>query len=299
MVTVATIVHQIERDFLISIVRPEYDTIDTTYNTSTSNIVLDATETLLPGAILNAGFELMYVKSYNPDTRTASVIRGFLGTTAASGNAGDMIRINPRFSDAAIMDAITEELRDWDERLFTVQRESLSVGPSDIILTATPTRKPYRLLAMRLRPAATSSYTGYPAQYKYLAGQLRTNEASTVSSTGYAIHLESPVPASTTVDVYYALPFDTSSLTSSTDLVSTTGLSTTMLEVLKWGALYRLMAGRETVRADPGAVQRPDLAQAVPAGLQVQAAESYRRMRDRKYNEEAKRLLAEWPVRFY
>lgn len=299
MVTVSDIVHQIERDFLIAIVRPEYDTIKTTYNTTTGNITLDATESLLPGAILNAGFELMYVKSWNVDTRTASVIRGFLGSTPAAGNAGEMIRINPRFSDTAIMDAVTEELRDWDERLFVVQRESLSIGPNDVALTATPTRRPYRLLAMRLRPGSASSYTSYPGTYRYLPGQLRTNEATDVSSTGYAIHLESPIGYSTTVDVFYALPFDTSGLTGSTNLLITVGLSSNMLEVLKWGALYRLMAGRETGRADPGSVQRPDLAQAVPAGLQIQAGESYRRMRERKYNEEAKRLLAEWPVRFY
>lgn len=292
MTTITDLVNQIDRGLFVHFTRPIYDVPAASYTDSATTVQLANTDVLLEGSILNANFELMYVVGWNSSTRTATVLRGFLGTTAAAGTTSTLVRVDPRFADVAIADAVVEELSSWDERVFAVDSDAVSIGASDTSIEVTPVRAPYRILDARPRPNAS-----YESRTRLFA-ELRQGEATSEFASGYSLSLDYPFGEAGTIDVLYAVPFDTTGLTNSSALEATHGLTGGLLEVLKWGALYRLVAGKEAVRLDPTAFQRPDLAQASPATAHLQAAQQYQQMRNLAYDREARRLLARWPIRF-
>ena len=292
MTTIADLVNEIERDHLLSFSRPEYVQVETAVNSAAVAINLVGTDALLKQAVLNTNFELLYVTQYNRNSRTATVIRGHLGSTASAIAQGQVVRVNPRFSDVAVMDAILDELSSWDERVFRVVSETLSFGVHDTSIVATPGATPYRVLEARRRPRWDLDSWRMPNV------ELRRSEAVSEFATGYSISLSESFGEASSVDVLYAVPFETADVDHESDLIADVGLDREMLEVLKWGALYRLMAGRETTRLDQTVHHRSDMQEAVPPGSNLQVAERYKALRDLRYNEAAKRLLARWPYTF-
>lgn len=290
-VTIANLVDMIDRELLVHYSRPIIDTPSATYTNSATTISFSTLTKLGAGAIIDAAFELMYVKSFT--SPTATVIRGYLGTTAVSGTTSTILRVNPRFPSIAILDAITDELRSWDERLFTVEKESIDFEGYDTSVLASPTKAPYRLLYIRPRP-----YTDIDVRTRISDATLNRSQNTSQFSTGYSIQIRTPIGVPTTVDVAYAVPFTLTGLTSSSDLVATHGLAESMLEILKWGALARLVAGKEASRLDPQNYNRPDVEQSLPATALLQAGAQYGKMRDLAYNREATKLLAQWGWRF-
>lgn len=293
MTTIAELVNEIDRELLSTYTAPMYDTPAASFVTAATTIQLATVEQVSRGATLDCGFELMYVTNWEEGTRTATVIRGFLGTTARSGATTDLVRVNPRVSSAAIVDAIRDELRSWDERVYSVQVESLSFTSSQTSALATPTRPPYRIVSARPRPSAADDLRTWTTL------DLRRSEATGEFSTGYSVQLPAGMVfgTATTVDVVYALPFATGTLTTTTDLQTTVGLADTQLEILKWGVLWRVMGGKQEARLDPFGTIRTDIEQSVPAMSPLQAAAQYKRMRDDAYDVEVRRLLGRYPYR--
>ena len=290
-VSLADLTNQVERELLVHYARPLYDVPASSYNTSVTSIVLANTDQISPGAILDAGFELMMVVNWVAGTRTATVIRGFLGTTAASGTTSTLVRINPPVTSAGMVDAFLDELRSWDERVYATDSDSVSFGASATSVEITPARRPYRVLYARPRPLGTNY------RRLYLDATIRSDEPAGQFASTYSLHIENAIGA-TTVDLLYAVPFDISALTTSSDLLATHGLSEGMLEILKWGALARVTSGKEARRLDPSTYNRPDQIQGFPATALLQASAEYRKARDMAYDREARRLLAKYPPRF-
>lgn len=291
--SIQNLVDQIDRELLVHYGRPLIDTPSGSFNSSATSISLSSITNLSQGAILDASFELIWVKSWS--SPTATVIRGMYGTTAASGTTSTIIRINPRFTTVGILDAVTDELRSWDERLFAVEQEALDFEGYDTSVEASPTRTPYRLLYGRPRP-----YTNIDVRTHFGGGEvsLVRGENTSQFSTGYSLQVRTPIGVPTVVDVAYAVPFTLTGLSTSSDLIATHGLSESMLEILKWGALARLVAGKEAARLDPTTFNRADQQQSVPATALLQAGAQYQKMRDMAYDREARKLLAQWPIRF-
>lgn len=236
---------------------------------------------------------MMYVTGWTEGTRIATVIRGHLGSTARSGATTDVVRVNPRVPQVSMLSALRDELRSWDDRLFATESEALTFGAYDHAVAASPTRDPYRIAFARPRPDGT-----YP-WYGTISLELRRGEAASVFASGYSVHLPPALVfgRSTVVDVTYALPFDLSTLASTTDLETDVGLATTMLEILKLGILYRVLSGKQVARLDMHGEQRADLQQSVPAISPLQAAAQFQEMRNKAYDVEVRRLLSRYPYR--
>lgn len=254
---------------------------------------LTSIDTLQPGAILECGLEMMYVTGWVEGSRTATVIRGHLGSSARSGVTSDVVRVNPRVPQASMLVALRDELRSWDDRLFTTQAETLSFGAGEHAVAISPTRDPYRIVSARPRP------TGVYPEYKNVSLELRRGDDTDVWSTGYSVHLPPGMvfAVATLVDVLYALPFEITTLNSTTDLESTVGLSTTMLEILKLGILMRVTAGKQVARLDTFGGMRADIQQNVPVTSPLQVSAQYAELRDKAYDVEVRRLLSRYPYR--
>lgn len=285
--------NELELELLSHYSPPLYDNPAATFTTTASTVQLTSIDSLQPGALLECGLEMMYVTSFVEGTRTATVIRGHLGSTARQGATTDVIRVNPRVPQVSMLYALRDELRSWDDRLFTTQAETLTFSASEHAVAASPTRDPYRILIARPRPTGT-----YP-EYKNVQLDLRRGDDTDVWSTGYSVHLPPGMvfAISTYVDVVYALPFNLATLDSTTDLESTVGLATTMLEILKLGILMRIVAGKQVGRMDSYGQNRANLQQDVPATTPLQAAAQYAELRDKAYDAEVRRLLSRYPYR--
>lgn len=294
MTTIGQLVDEIERGLLEFYSLPQLDILSASATTADTTIELTTIDQLSRGSVLEVDFELMYVLEWNGNTRTATVIRGHSGTTAHSLDANDVARVNPRVSHVAMLDAIREELRSWDDRVFNVEADTLSFGSSDSGINVTPTATEiYRVLQAHVVPNSAN------APYKTITIELRRDEDATMFAGGWSAHLPPGMRfgEATTVHVLYAVPFTLTTLDTSTDLQSTVGLSSSMMEILKWGTLSRILASRQENRLDMMANLRADVEQRVPALSPAQAAAQFQLLRDRAYANEAYRLLNKYPPR--
>lgn len=290
MTSISDLKKRIDRQLLLHGNRPAFDTASGGFTTAATTINLSTVDYVEPGALLDCEFELMYVTAHLDPNVT--VIRGFQGTTARAGAATDIIAINPDVPGIAIYDGIVAELQSWDERLFTVELETVSFGASDTTVEVTPFSDPYRVLYARPDPPSSTS------SHKWLNAELRRSEATDEFASGYSLSIPAPFGRSTTVYVAYAVPFDLTGITTTTDLVGDVGLTEGMCEILVWGALDRLTAGKQLGRLDLWAASRLQGEQVVPALAPAQTASEYMRRRNLAYNREAAKLLAKWPYRF-
>lgn len=293
MTTIEALVSEIDRQLLSHYTRPVLDTPAATFTAGASEIKLSTVDTMAPGSVLDCGFELMYVKTWNEATRTATVIRGLHGSTARAGVTTDLVKINPRISSVAMVDAIRDEIRSWDSRIYAVELDSVSFGASSPSMEVTPSRDPYRVLSVRPQPQSSTDQRGW------VMAELRRGEAVGQFASGYSLHLPPGMifGAATVADVTWAMPFNLTTLATTTDLQATVGLADTMLEILKWGVLYRILAGNQEARLEPFGTVRSDIEQSVPAMSALQAASQFKRMRDDAYDVEVRRLLNRYPVR--
>jgi hypothetical protein len=188
---------------------------------------------------------------------------------------------------------MVDEARSWTEQLFMVTSETLDVDANAFAVELNPVGTPTgRIIDVRMRPYGSA----YPQQYLHVNGvEMRTDESTDLFASGYALHFYQPFQLPVTIDVLYARRIDLSTSGVDDELDVTEG----MTEILKWGALWRLLAGREAQRLDTGVHQQPSVAQGIPAGAQVQVAEAYRRLRNQLYAEEARRLTTKYPLRFF
>jgi hypothetical protein len=291
MTTIAELINEIDRELLQHYTQPQLDLPNSSISTAATTITLTSVNSISPGSVLDIGFELMYVTAWNENNRVADVIRGLYGSTATSHATTDLVRINPRISSVAMLDAIRDEIRSWDERVFATEAGTVSFGSNEHGVDVTLTQDPYRVVWARPRPNTSN------VAYKRASLVLRRNEDTDVFASGYSLHLPPGLVFSetTTVDVLYAVPFDTATLATATDLQSTVGLSDSMLEIVKWGSLSRLVAGKGEGRVSPFGGGRADIEGSTPATAALQAAAEYMRMRNEAYHREAFRLLAKYP----
>jgi hypothetical protein len=290
--TITDLTNQIERELLVHYARPQFDVPASNYTNVATSVTLANLTTVQPGAILDAAFEMMLVTAFNSATKVATVVRGFLGTTAVAGTTSTLVRVNPPIPTAAIYDAVLDDLRSWDERLYKIELATVTFGASDTSIVVTPTANPFRILYARPRPRTALE------RRRFLNMRLRENENTTQFASGISLHIDDAFGYSATVDVAFAMPFSLTGLTTTTNLVSTTGLSEGMLEILKWGALYRIVAGKETRRLDPNTFLVQSQQNAFPATANVQTAAEYRKMRDMAYDREVRKLLTNYTPRF-
>jgi hypothetical protein len=261
--------------------------VDTTF------ILEDELKGLGAGSLLSLGTELVYVRSVDAQLKTALVRRGFRGTALAIHAIGDMCEVNPRFPRHMITRAIETEIRSWPENLlFQVAafEISTSLGTRNYDATGLPANFKY-LLDLAVLPSDTHGFI------KSARFDIHKNMPLADYPSGVVITLLDSPPLGNMV-VSYSYPFDLSGFpVEATDLETDCGLATSMIDIVRWGALYRLVAPREIKRNFTEGQGESRTAEEVPALTTLQSAQVYKRMRDMALREEALRLRADWPYR--
>lgn len=264
----------------------------------TLNEALDASETgvdiatqlggIQAGAVIAIDQELMLVQSVS--SLTATVVRGWWGSTAATHNTGANIFVNPSFSDFQLF----QELNN--------------------VLDSLPGHGVYQMKSLELTyNAAIDGYnlTGltdvldiYAVHYQDTGPQLRwpevrnwrlmRNAETDDFASGMALILNESAQSGRQLRVIYKAPFVAFTATT-TDAQTTVGLAASQNRILPLGVAYNVLQQREARRAAPDRQGDSRRAGEIPPGHQLTAARGFRDLYERAIAEEAAILHGKYP----
>lgn len=261
---------------------------------ATTLVYTDGIGGIVAGATIEIDTELMYVRSVNTGTKTATVIRGFMGTTAAGHASGAMITVAPKFPQHSILTALNHELYD----VCSPQHGLFRIGNVDITTAAGVVgynfNAPGYLALHEVHYEATAS-----AKHWALLPNVRVIEQadSTDFTSGRGLIVaDAHGLDGGTLHVSYKRNF--SQLTAVTDDVATvTGMPTEMHDIPPLGAMVRLTATRGVRRAFDDFQGEPRRASEVSEQAMAQNANVLLTMRNRRIAAEAARLNQLYPRR--
>lgn len=266
--------------------------IDTTGTAVTTAAAAD-TSGIASGSILQVDTELMEVWG-TPSGTSVTVIRGVLGSTAATHSNGAVITVNPRFPDISIVTEINNELRSLSgEGLFRVLGTTLTYNPSTRGYDLGATTKFIDLYGNPEISMGTSSSWAQIRSWRLSRGMASSEFASTD-----ALFLDEGGANGRPVRVRYKAGFSPVSTTDLTLDVSTqSGLHDEAIDILPIGAAIRLVGPTEVKRNFTESQGEPRRATEVPPGARSGSANGLRLLRRDRIRDERARLHAQYPTR--
>lgn len=263
----------------------------TSLNAAATSVVLSYDlDGIRAGSVFEIDSELFYVWEVTTGTKTATVERGFNGTTAATHSAGAITTVNPRFPRAQILEALNDELADLSSPmhgLFQVKSFDEDYNGSDLLINLPQVANILDVLTVHIRQQSDEYFQVRKVK---LIRDLPTDDFS----SGYAIKFEQPVRQGR-LRVVYKAPF-TALTTESQNLVTHAGLPATCEDIVNMGVQIRMMASREIKRnftESQGDTRRAD---EVGAGAVGSSITNLIRMRRDRITAEAHRLTRQYPT---
>lgn len=293
MTTVSDLIES-TRQHLFTSYRPEYNFLNGALDTSTTSVTLDISPLtgVGRGAILGVDDELLYVRSVS--SQVCTVVRGWLGTTAAAHSDDALVEVNPRFPRHTIKTALLDEINSWPTDVFYEDTITLSGVTSSRGYDLTGLGTFYNVSDVLREP-----YTG-ETTWRSLSPNFsvqRNLPAASYASTA-ALFIHADLSSATDLQVIVQKPFVTSTFTDATDVNTTVKLATSMNDIPPFGAAWRLLSTREVKRTFTEAQPEARIAADVPPGYTDQTAARLKRVRDERLIEEAGRLRSKIPLRF-
>lgn len=279
---------------LLSGQREEHNRLGGALTTSATSVSFDFDlGGIKQGAVLSVGAERLYVWSVSEATKTATVQRGWAGTTAATHDSGALVTVNGRFPADVVLDRVNDELRSLSSPLNGLFKMST------VDLTFNAAVEGYDLTGV------TSLLDVYDVRYKQAGAtkdwprvhhwDFAASMATAEFASGYALWVPNGEPGQT-VRVWYKAPFTVlSSLSDDVETVS--GLSASAIDLLEIGALVRLSATRDAKRNFIESQPQPRRSEEVPNGAWMDTAAGLRALRRDRIAEERARLQSLYPLR--
>ena len=292
MTTVATVVAD-ARNYLMGTTHDVTNTLQTTLSDTTGTTVVFATNDskLLPavGSTFEIETEIFYVKAQS--TVTSTVIRGFLGSTAATHTSGLAIRVDPKFYDAVLFRHVQGELLDLTSPANGLFKQSYvdityNVAVQGYDLTSTTTVDD--VLDVRFKT------TGPQKNWPRADFELARNMSTTDFASGNAIIVKRGGQAGQTIRVFYRAPYGAVTSLSDT-LESTAGMHAEAVDIPAMGVALRAQSGNEIARVQIQSQGSTRRASEVREGANNAAPAGLRALRGTRIQAEAARLAARWP----
>jgi hypothetical protein len=299
--TVDELVSRVQRDSLLASRGPLFQLSGSHDAVTTSITLTDMPSHIGQGEMVSVDYELMYVQASSSTSNVVTVIRGFLGTTAATHADLAIMEVAPRFPKATLLDGAFHEIASWERKLFRVSSADLPItaGQTHYSLASLFTGPVYNILDVRFEPVEdlaswwTWSWTGD----RWARAQARLQRGKTANPDEVEIQFRRRPLSDTTARVSVAQPFDLAPFTGSTDLVTDVGLRSQWFEILeagmKWRALTSGVIGRSDWRTSNVARQAEEV---TPLDT-VRAASHLRDLRESKLSDAMVALIGEWPWR--
>lgn len=240
---------------------------------------------------ISIGLEEFHVWSVEESPRTAEVDRGMYGTTATSHSAGDIVLVNPRYSDARIVRALNAAVSELvSEGIYQV---------SSVNLTTASATGGYDMTGVTdflgVLNAHWESIMVPDLWYRLERARVQTDADPTSFPSGIAFFPKEFIEHGRTLRVQYRHELS-ASLAALDDVVETVvGVESDALDLLALGAARHLVAGREVNRNETD-VQRARRDEDVPAGAWTQAPSGLRQLYRDRLKAERVRLSRKYPV---
>jgi hypothetical protein len=258
-------------------------------DTDTDIVLVDDLGIMHPGSqlVVQDTGEQMYVRSVDTGTLTATVVRGWAGTTAQAIDDAAIIEVDPRWAPSRVRRAVHAELRSLPPSLFQTASYEGTVGAGGRIVDLGVTDI---LRVLEVRRDATTWY-----------GRDNHPDVPGISIERYSGVLSIPADqapyAGTNVYVLYARGFDTVDLDDDTDLEDDCGIPQRMHDIPLWGACAQVLMFSEAARLDLSAANQAKDYENLPATAMAQVGATFMRQRDARIRAESDYLRALWGIR--
>lgn len=290
MTTAATVIDRTLRQLLSGTVEPRNKLSSTINSSATSVVTTYALEGLRQGQTFEIDSELFYIWEADNGTKTLTVERGYAGTTAASHSAGALIKTSPRFPRAQLLEAINDELADLSSPvngLFAVKTVDIDYNGSDTMIDFTGVTNVIDLLSVSVRYLTDD----YPVARKVrLVRDVPTDDFP----SGLALRFDQGVFPGR-LRIVYKAPY-TAASSESTNLVTTSGVQESVIDLLVLGCQIRMMAPREIKRNFTESQGDTRRAEEVGAGAVAGSITNLMRMRRDRIIAESARLKRAYPT---
>lgn len=275
----------VRRDAMTTVASAEVD------NDDTSIVVASAsTAGIVANTVIEIGMEQIFVTSVS--TNTLTVIRGYNGTTPGEHPVGAWVVANPSVTFIDMLDAVNAELNSLsspENGLYRVAYTDLAVNSSTLGFDLDVADGFLDVLSVRQRRSAQKDWVALDRKAWELVRSADTDDFA----SGVGIYFPSGLPSQLPTRVLYKTAFGQLSDTNE-DVVATTGLPATAVDILPMGAAIRLAEGREITRVIPQGVADTRRTADTPMGNALQAPSALRRSRAERISEEAARLRQQW-----
>jgi hypothetical protein len=304
--TVADLIARCEAN-LYGLQRTEINSLATTATTTATTMTMaDAMSGVRAGSFIEVDQEECYVRSADTNTLIATVRRGMNGTTAAQHGFDSIVRVEPRFSQQHIIQALRADIASWPTTVYARYVGHLPVAsttrgvnvdglagidgaqliaaqraPLYTFETVWPTIPNARLT----RRQDTAQYpSGYALEFPNYGGNLGPRTWG-IDDIGYVQNF-----SAFTALVRCKAPFDLSIFSAGVDVGQVIGMPLTVAEIAPVGAAARLLMTRDIPRTDTSAMGRSRPAEEVHVGDATQTARALLQFRDSLIAEAAKSL---------
>lgn len=290
MSTVGTVIDRTVRQLMSGTVEERNKTVGSLTASATTVTMLYDLGGIRPGGVIQIDAELMYVWEISVGAKSATVERGYNGTTATTHTASSIVIVDPKFPRAQILEAINAELDDLSSPmngLYQIKTVDLDYNGTWAMLNIPTNDKIIDLVGVSLRYIATD----YPIIRKLrLIRDLPTDDFN----SGYALRFDEPVRAGR-MHIVYKSPFN--NVTSETQNVQNiAGLPQSCEDILMMGAQIRLVSPREVKRNFTESQGDTRRAEEVAAGSVSGSITNIIRLRRDRITAEAAKLARQYPT---
>ena len=290
MSTAGALINRVSRQLLSGTIEERNKLATTVTSADTSIVMSYDLAGLRGGSVFEIDSELMYVWVAESGSKTLTVERGYLGTTAAAHTAGALAILNPRFPQQQLLDSFNQELDDLSSPsngLFRVIAANVDYNGSDRQVNLTSATTIIDLIDVRLRYLSSD--------YPVLRGVRLSRDLPTSDfASGFALTFDE-VSMAGTLRVRYKAPFVRASTTSS-DIQSVCLMPINMEDIVEMGVMARMLSVREVKRnfiESQGDTRRSD---EVPAGSISNSVTNILRIRRDRIIAEASKLARQYPL---
>ena len=283
------------RSYLQSGRQPEINKLNGGINDSVTSLTATyALKGIKPDSTLAINLEEIHVWTVDEGAKQADGLeRGVNGTTAATHSDGDLIYVNPLYSNYRVLQAINRTVDDLNSKgLFQTAAVELTGNTSVTGYNLAPSNL---IEVTEVFTADTSSST---KSWLPVANWRVDNNAETDDfASGVALQVYSPIFNGTQLRVIYRQKLSSSLSGLSDNVETTTGIDSGALDILAMGAAIDLTAGKEIDRSELDSQRNTRRSADVPSGAWTAAPRNlHARYRDRVASER-RRLERLYPRR--
>ena len=320
--TVGDLVDRVYREYLDPVENVDsYTTLELAVNTTDTTIKYDGNllsveeeDALDGGCIIEIGQELMFSTALNTVSNEITVKRGQRGTTAASHEVDDIIKIKPTFPRKNIFDAVSDQIKNLYPTLFAVETIELVASTGYKLLgtygTDVDTNNylvaPLKSISQYTDWSSGSDQTGtryngvaiemidLPNPFTY-TDDTQTERTKTYTTGPNVVHAVQFVGISAGHTVYVTFKKKFIAPTNELTTLSSVGLETEYEPIVMAGVAAQMLVGKDIKNVDARYITEQMAAQNYPVGSSNSISSSLLRYQQLLIQQARSNLRSKYP----